>query len=920
MFMPDFISLKWKLLLPLTLAMAAGTITLTWVNDTNLRHTVEQTRRDDALRNEALLRFLVQQNERQLLDAGSALADFLVIGSSSDALGLESAAFLQPYWDQLSLNQGFQSLRLYDADQQLIIGFGNAATSDEQIRSKLGKVLAEERPVSVLHCVQTCQFIGMVPVLHRGITIGAVVVSMDLSGLLSAFKQSSGRDLAIAIDEAATILLLTTTEPALISQFDSLDFTPYPQLERIESALSHSDKKTYEWQKLRPLAAAPNTPLFIARKDVTADEQAIERIFLSNLITGLGVFVLAELMLLLALIWFMRRMNRVSSCLPLLGQGNWQQVRQYLRIPDKSPRDEISVLKDAALALAGQLETLDTETRNQQNDLGKLVDTLSHERDFISGLLDTAQALILTQDQRGVIRMANHYSESLTGLTENQLVGQDYFEMMIAQQERQEWRARLLTHFSRDPAPLRFEAPLVTASGLRNITWVHSLIGQTSGSDPLILSVGLDLTELKSAQARASYLSDYDTLTGLYNRQGFQRRLTQILLAAQGGSLLLIDLDDFKAINDLAGHSAGDSVIQHMAERLRELKPEPRLAARLGGDEFALFFDLMPDASLLQTARLLCKGEQKQHIATACIGITTLQANGTGADTETLMGQADLALSQARSKGRSNWHLYNPKDGIRENLLDRTEQLALMTDALHNNRLELYLQPIIDVKSGQPAHYEALLRVHTADGRTLPPAPLIAAAEASGLIREIDLWVLQHVIELIALWPGLHLAANLSARSLDNPELPALLRKLLKEHRVDPQQLTLEITETAALNQLAHAEALLSGIKALGCKLALDDFGVGFSTFQYLKHLPVDFVKIDGSFIRTLDQSEDDQLFVKALVEAIHGYGKQAVAEYVENEAILKRVTALGIDFAQGYHFGRPQPVQAILGASPNQP
>ena len=919
MSMPDFISLKWKLLLPLTLAMAAGTITLTWINDTNLRHTVEQTRRDDALRNEALLRFLVQQNERQLLDVGSALADFLVIGSS-DALGLESADFLRPYWHQLSLNQGFQSLRLYDADQQLIIGFGNAATSDRQIRSKLGKVLAEERPVSVLHCAQTCQFVGMVPVLHRGATIGAVVLSMDLSGLLSAFKQSSGRDLAVAMDEATKISLLTTTEPALISQFDSLDFTPYPQLERIESALSHSDKKAYEWQKLRPLAAAPNTPIFIARKDVTADEQAIERIFLSNLITGLGVFVLAELMLLLALIWFMRRLNRVSSSLPLLGQGKWQQVRQYLRIPDKSPRDEISVLKDAALALAGQLETLDTETRNQQNDLGKLVDTLSHERDFITGLLDTAQALILTQDQRGVIRMANHYSKSLTGLTENQLVGQDYFELMIAQQERQEWRARLLTHFSHDPAPLRFEAPLVTASGLRNITWVHSLIGQTSGTDPLILSVGLDLTELKSAQARASYLSDYDTLTGLYNRQGFQRRLTQILLGAQGGSLLLIDLDDFKAINDLAGHSAGDAVIQRMAERLRELKPEPRLAARLGGDEFALFFDPMPDASLLQTARLLCKGEQKQHIATACIGITTLQAHGTGADTETLMGQADLALSQARSKGRSNWHLYNPKDGIRENLLDRTEQLAIMTDALHNNRLELYLQSIIDVKSGQPAHYEALLRVHTADGRTLPPAPLIAAAEASGLIREIDLWVLQHVIELIARWPGLHLAANLSARSLDNPELPALLRNLLQEHRVDPQQLTLEITETAALNQLAHAETLLSGIKALGCKLALDDFGVGFSTFQYLKHLPVDFVKIDGSFIRTLDQSEDDQLFVKALVEAIHGYGKQAVAEYVENEAILKRVTALGIDFAQGYHFGRPQPIQAVLGISPNQP
>ena len=206
-----------------------------------------------------------------------------------------------------------------------------------------------------------------------------------------------------------------------------------------------------------------------------------------------------------------------------------------------------------------------------------------------------------------------------------------------------------------------------------------------------------------------------------------------------------------------------------------------------------------------------------------------------------------------------------------------------------------------------------MLRVRTPDGQILPPAPLIAAAEASGLIREIDQWVLQHAIALIASRPGLRLAVNLSARSLDNPELPTLLQGMLEQQGVQPHQLILEITETATLNQMTHAEILLTGIRALGCKLALDDFGVGFSTFQYLKHLPVDFVKIDGSFIRTLDHSEDDRLFVKALVEAIHGYGKLAIAEYVETAAILQWVTELGVDYAQGYHFGRPQPVESVL-------
>ena len=907
--LPAFLSLKWKLLLPLTLAMATGTVVLTWINDANLRREVQQTRFDSAARNEALLHFLIQQNERQLVDAGAALADFLVANRGGPP-DLESGFALQPYWDQLSLNQGFESLRLYDAGQRLLTGFGSTPAPDALISARLTEVLTSEHPASGLYCAERCLFYGMAPVLRQGRTAGVVVVSMDLSSLLSTFRQSSGYDLAVAVDRQQKVRLIAATTPDIRTMVDKADFAPYPQRPQLESALTRSRAKVYEWQKLKPLAAAPDTPYFIARKDVTGAEHAIEQSFLTNLVTGLTVFILAEGVLLMSLAWFMRRMNRVSTGLPLLGEGRWRDARQHLQFRDKAPRDELSTLEEAALTLSSQLETLDTAARNQKNDLAKLVDTLSHERDFISGLLDTAQALILTQDRQGVIRMANHYVETLTGLTEHQLIGQDYFRQMIAPQESRDWRSRLLAHFVNDPAPLRFEALLATPDGLRNITWVHSLIGQEGDSEPLILSVGLDLTELKSAQARASYLSDYDTLTGLYNRQGFQRRLAYALTELKSGALLLIDLDDFKAINDLAGHSAGDTVIQRMADRLRELQPAPRLAARLGGDEFALYFEPLPDAQLLQTARFLCKGDRDQHIATACVGIAVVQPNCT---TESLLGHADLALSQARAKGRSNWHLYNPADGTRESLLDRTAQLALITDALHDNRLALYLQPIIAVQSGQATHYEALLRVRTPDGQILPPAPLIAAAEASGLIREIDQWVLQHAIALIASRPGLRLAVNLSARSLDNPELPTLLQGMLAQQGVQPQQLILEITETATLNQMTHAEILLTGIRALGCKLALDDFGVGFSTFQYLKHLPVDFVKIDGSFIRTLDHSEDDRLFVKALVEAIHGYGKLAVAEYVETKAILQWVTELGVDYAQGYHFGRPQPAESML-------
>src|SRR5512141_246292 len=348
--MPAFLSLKWKLLLPLTLAMAIGTVALTWINDANLRREVQQTRLDSATRNEALLRFLIQQNERQLVDAGAALADFLVANRGGPP-DLESGFALQPYWDQLSLNQGFESLRLYDAGQRLLTGFGSTPAADALITARLTDVLTSEHPASGLSCAERCLFYGMAPVLRQGRTAGVVVVSMDLSGLLSTFGQSSGYDLAVALDRQQNVQLIAATTPDIRTMVDKADFKPYPQRPQLESALTRSHGKLYEWQKLKPLAAAADTPYFIARKDVTDAEHAIEQSFLTNLVTGLTVFILAEGVLLISLAWLMRRMNRVSTGLPLLGEGRWRDARQHLRFRDKAPRDELSTLEKAALTL-----------------------------------------------------------------------------------------------------------------------------------------------------------------------------------------------------------------------------------------------------------------------------------------------------------------------------------------------------------------------------------------------------------------------------------------------------------------------------------------------------------------------------------------------------------------------------------------
>ena len=366
MCLPAFLSLKWKLLLPLTLAMAIGTMALTWTNDTNLRREVQQTRLDSAARNEALLRFMIRQNERQLVDAGAAMADFLV-ASRNSPVDRESGFVLQAYWEQLSLNHGFESLRLYDAKQHLLTGFGDMPTPDALMDSQLTSVLATERPASGLYCAGRCLFYGMAPVLRGGITTGVVVVAMDLSSLLSAFVQSSGRDLAVAVDRQRAPQLLATTTPDIKAMVKQADFAPYPQRPQLESALSHSGSKVYEWQKLQPLAAVPGAPYFIARKDVTDAERTIEQAFLTNLVTGLTVFLLAEGVLLVSLAWFMQRMNRVSTGLPLLGEGRWHDARQHLQFEDQLPRDELTALEHAALALTSQL----TQTAKRSGRTGR---------------------------------------------------------------------------------------------------------------------------------------------------------------------------------------------------------------------------------------------------------------------------------------------------------------------------------------------------------------------------------------------------------------------------------------------------------------------------------------------------------------------------------------------------------------------
>ena len=449
--------------------------------------------------------------------------------------------------------------------------------------------------------------------------------------------------------------------------------------------------------------------------------------------------------------------------------------------------------------------------------------------------------------------------------------------------------------------PLRDEMHLM-------VDTVHTLSGRMEGMEQ----------DREQARKELVWLADHDPLTLLLNRRRFNHELVHLVQAAAEsggcGALLFVDLDQFKDVNDISGHQMGDGLLQSVAKQLAHSTAGRGILGRLGGDEFAI---ILPGANS-DHATAMAEDIQKRvqevvihsrawrHQVSASIGIVLFPTHGI--DTQQLMADADLAMYQAKERGRGRWHIFSPEDTGRERANARVLWAERINAALRDNRFELHLQPILNMATGEVRRAEALLRMRGPDGQLVLPDSFIPIAEETGQIEAIDHWVLAHAIDLMQHHADLSLSVNLSANALQDPSLRPDVERLLSVHGVLASQLTLEITETVAIGSLRSATRLMHDIRAIGCRFALDDFGSGFASYAYLRELPVDDVKIDGAFIRNIAVSKEDQIFVRAVTEMAHGMGKTVVAEFVENEEVLGVLADIGVDFAQGYHIGRPAP------------
>lgn len=609
----------------------------------------------------------------------------------------------------------------------------------------------------------------------------------------------------------------------------------------------------------------------------------------------------------------------------ITAKGNMRWVRAIGETHTQN--NQVTKLTGTFQDITERIKTLESlkdtlaELKDSENTQKQLLINLENDRSRLMALLSAMNTGILFEDKNNNIEFVNSAFRKIWGIDQSEKLIRVKTKQVLNKSSsylaRPDNSSRyLLNIVNTHEISEKYEIELKDGRIITQLTYPV-----VDKNDTIIGRLWLydDITQERQTAEQLLYLAERDPLTGLFNRTRFQGHLDNLISHARRHhstfALLYFDLDEFKSINDSYGHGTGDTVLVRTANEVLKMVRTEEILARLGGDEFALLTALNPLDNISSLATRIIKAissipfrfQGKNIQLTTSIGIAMYPDHGQ--TVEDLVAHADSAMYISKKQGKNTWSVYDYHLDSSQIMVDRLSWNQKIAKAIEEELLVVHYQGVYDTTTKTLQYIEALVRmINTQDAHDLiMPGQFIPVAEKSGLIIELDSWIINKCLELLGDNPNIPaIAVNISGRSISKKDFPNFINQKLQKYNVDPKRLIIELTETAAISDIQEANHFIDSLHKFNCQICLDDFGSGFATFSYLKHLDIDTLKIDGNFIRDLPKSIENQAFVKAMVDIADGLGKKCIVEFVENEETLILVREMGVKYAQGYYLGRP--------------
>lgn len=930
-----FLSLTWKAILAVSIAILISSGSVFIFGNLTLEKNYSQERDRVHRFYQQAFNSILQQSKLDQIDITWIIPAVISLDISSQQALNQIEKIINANWFKIELESDIKSAYLFSKKGDLLNSWGDTVLNKDIFSPWLNYVFENEEPFERILCNINCVQYKAYPFLHNGEFAGVFIFGRDLADMVLRMKAITGKEIGILVQSnenktvstkpildkwSKAIIALTEYEksfPLLLAVMNKL-----PDGLPAKNARFEYNNNEYEII-IFPFSNDNSIADLIIIDNLSEELIDINKSSMLYALSGIISLILAGLILLLLLIKPMRRLNAFIALLPWIAKKNYLKVNEIMPVASghKLFNDEIDILNNATQDLILTLKNLDRDVDLRTQRLAERSVELQQEKNLVSNILNTAQVIIIIIDSNGRIVMSNKYAEKQIGYNENELKQQLFIDLVFGHEDIRAISNAIEEISNQQRRSFRYECIVFSSKGNElYISWFFTLIKNNKKTE--ILSVGLDLTERRITEKKLSWLADHDPLTNLYNRRRFDQELTHALTIAtrynQKGALILFDIDQFKNINDSSGHNVGDELLIKVADKLLSIIRDTDIVARLGGDEFVVISYCIDQDHAEKVVQKICT-----EIATVKVTVNNIDLGVTisagmlifpapGFSPQELMATVDIAMYKAKQMGRGGWCLASMDDLARDEIRHRVNWKAKIEKALEEDRFVLYYQPIMRIADKSISHYECLLRMIDENGEIIPPGMFTGIAEHFGLITKID----QRVIDLafkkqsLFLKQGLdiHLSINLSGEMLSNPNAFSIIADHLDKWNVPAHKFIFEVLETQAVTNIQAARDFMTYVTNIGGKFALDDFGVGFSSMSHLKQLPVQYLKIDGGFIKNLANNKEDQLFVKAINDVGQGMGIKTIAEFVENEMILKELSKMGIDYAQGYGIGKPMP------------